>query len=170
MLPLTLYALLLLLSLAAILLNIVSLPGNWIMFLLAIGWSWYNAWARPPLWFLPLMMAVLLGAEALEFLGGMIGARKFGASKLAAWAAIAGAMIGAVLGLYIPIPLIGSLIGAVIGAFVAALVVELLKDRPMRQAAKAALGAALGRGVGIFVKLAAGFLVWVFLALTGIPK
>ena len=84
MLPLTLYALLLLLSLAAILLNIVSLPGNWFMFLLAIAWSWYNAWERPHLFFLFCMMTVLLGAEALEFLGGMIGARKFGAGQLGA--------------------------------------------------------------------------------------
>lgn len=169
MLELFLYVMLLLLTLGAVGLNIISLPGNWIVFIAAISWSWYNGWSQPGVIALVAMLGVLLAAEVLEFLGGMVGARKFGASKTASWMAILGAFAGALFGIYIPIPLIGSIIGAVIGAFAAAWLVEVLKQRPMDEALKAATGAALGRGVGIFVKVGCGLLVWLALAVTGGP-
>jgi uncharacterized protein YqgC (DUF456 family) len=169
MLNLFFYVMLLILCLGAVGLNIVSLPGNWLVFIAAIGWSWAHGWTQPGVYVLAIMLLVLLGAEVLEFLGGMVGARKFGASKTASWMAILGAFIGAILGIYIPVPLVGSLIGAVLGAFATAWLVELLLQRPMGEATKAAVGAALGRGVGIFVKVGGGLLVWLALALLGGP-
>lgn len=163
------FVMLLILSLGAVGLNIVSLPGNWLLFIGALAWAWVQGWGSPLMWVLPAMLVVLLLAEVLEFLGGMIGARKFGASKTASWMAILGAFVGALLGIYIPVPLIGSLVGAVLGAFAAAWLVELLKEKPMREATRAAVGAALGRGVGIFVKVGCGLIVWAALAVSGGP-
>ncbi len=167
---LVLYALLLLICLAAVALNLLSLPGNWVMWVLVAMWSGLHAWQQPHWLVLSLMVVVLLMAEAMELLGSMVGARKFGASKTASWAAIAGAMVGALAGTFIPILLIGNLIGAIAGAFLAAWVVELLKKRPVDLATKAALGAALGRGVGIVAKIGGGMIVWACVAWFAFPR
>lgn len=162
-----LYALLLLISLGAIGLNIFSLPGNWVMAVLAVVVSWVSAWKAPPPGWLVLIVLVLVIAEAVEFAGSLVGARTFGASKSATWAAMFGAIAGALIG--VPVPLIGSVIGALVGAFFAAWVVELMQERPLKAASWAALGATLGRGFGLVAKIACGLLVWVVLAVMAWP-
>ena len=168
MLDIFLSILLLLISLAAIALNVVSLPGNWLILAAALAMSIYHGGHRPHWTILVAILVVLLAAELLEFLSGMIGARKFGASKSAAWAAIGGAIFGGLVGIP-PLTLvtlgIDHLVAAVAGAFLAAWTVELLKKRPLKQASLAALGAALGRGTGLVAKIGAGILAWVILLL-----
>ncbi len=118
------------------------------------------------------MLFVLLIAEGLEFLGGLIGARAFGASRAAAWAAIAGAIIGGLIGIPpVTFVMLGTdhLIGAVIGAFLAALLMEFLLKRPVKEAFWGALGAALGRGAGLVTKIGGGLLVWAMLAVAAWP-
>lgn len=158
----------LLVALCAVLLNIVSLPGNWLILATAIGMCLAHGGHQPHWGVLPLMLLVLLAAEVIEFLSGMIGARKFGASKTAAWAALAGAMLGGIVG-FPPVTAlmlgIDHLVAAVLGAFVAAWIVELIKRKPLKDASLAALGAALGRGTGIITKIAAGLLAWFILLL-----
>jgi uncharacterized protein len=169
MIEILLYVLLLLVCLAAIGLNVLSLPGNWVMLALSLGWFWYRGWDNWGVLALGVMLGVLLAGEMVELLGSMVGARKFGASKSASWAAIGGAMIGALMGFAIPIPVVGNLIGAIAGAFIAAWLVELIQQRPIGPATKAAVGAALGRGVGIMAKIGCGMLAWLFLAFFGFP-
>ena len=167
-----LYVLVLLISLAGVALNVASLPGNWVMFLAAISLSAWHGWQKPHWLGLLLILVILLLAEVIEFVGGMIGARQFGASKSASWAAIAGAIIGGIIG--IP-PITMAVLGidhifcAVLGAFIAAWGVELLKQKPMGEATKAATGAALGRGVGILSKIGGGLLVWMCIAILAFP-
>lgn len=165
---LLLYLLLLAFSLAAVALNIFSIPGNWLMAVAALVVSWLSGWKapHPGVWF--LLVAVLLVAEGIELAGSVVGAKKFGASKAATWAAMAGAIFGALVG--IPIFLIGSVLGALVGAFFAAWMVELLKDRPLREASWAALGAALGRGIGLVAKIGCGLAVWIALAIAAFPR
>jgi uncharacterized protein len=166
------YILLLLISLPAIALNILSLPGNWLMFIAAVSASMMNGWHHPNWFVLLVILVMLLIAEGVEFFGGMIGARQFGASRLASWAAIGGAMIGGLIGIPpITAAMLGidHLLGAIIGAFLAALMVEVLKNKPMHEASRAAMGAALGRGAGIVTKIGGGLAVWVLLAIVANP-
>src|SRR5262249_40396276 len=97
MLDVVLYILLMVIALAAVALNIISLAGNWIMLVAAAIWSGFHGWGRPSLWVLAFMLGALLMGEAVELAGSMIGARKFGASKMASAASIAGAFIGAII-------------------------------------------------------------------------
>jgi uncharacterized protein YqgC (DUF456 family) len=169
---LLLYILLLAISLPAIALNVLSLPGNWLMFLAAVGVSLANGWHHPHWFILLVILVMLLIAEGVEFFGGMIGARKFGASRLASWAAIAGAMVGGLIGIPpITAAMLGMdhLLGAVAGAFIAAWVVEVLRQKPLKEASRAALGAALGRGAGIVTKIGGGLMVWLVLAVFAFP-
>jgi uncharacterized protein YqgC (DUF456 family) len=161
------YVLLLVISLGAIGLNIFSLPGNWLMAVLALVVSWMSGWTAPYPGWLAVAAVVLVIAEGVEFAGSIVGARKFGASRSATWAAMFGAIAGAIIG--VPVPLIGSVIGALLGAFFAAWIVELMQERTLKAASWAALGAALGRGVGLFAKIGCGLVVWVALAVTAWP-
>ena len=174
MLDFTLYALLLVLSLAGIFLNIFSLPGNWLMLALATAYAAWFSFAKPPLLILAFLLILLLLAEVVETTGSLVGARKFGASKLASVSAILGTMVGALVGTFIgipiPIPGAGTLIGAIGGAFLAAWIVELLRQRPLGEATKAAFGAALGRGVGLVAKISTGLLAWLILAFAAFPR
>ena len=169
---LLLYLLVLLISLAGVALNVASLPGNWVMFLAALGLSAWHGWQKPHWMGLLLILVILLLAEVLEFVGGMIGARKFGASKSASWAAIGGALVGGIIGIPpITVAVLGidHIVCAILGAFIAAWIVELLWQRPMGEATKAATGAALGRGMGILSKIGGGLLVWICLAILAFP-
>jgi len=168
MLDLLLYSLLLALALAAIALNIISLPGNWLILAAAIILCLLHNGHQPHWIFLLLILLILLAAELVEFLSGMIGARKFGASKSAAWAAILGAMLGGLIGIPpITAPTLGTdhIFAAVAGAFLAAWLVELLKQKSLKAASLGALGAALGRGTGLVTKIGAGLLAWFILLL-----
>jgi uncharacterized protein YqgC (DUF456 family) len=169
-LPYLVYALLILLSLAAVALNIISIPGNWVMLLCAVLVSWYSKWEAPSLVFLSIMLLVLLAGEVIETLGSLVGAKKFGASSMAAWGAIGGGLVGGLLGFLIPIPLIGSIIGAILGAFLVAWCIELLKQKPFKDATWAAVGAALGRAMGMGAKIACGLAVWFLLIFTAFPN
>jgi uncharacterized protein YqgC (DUF456 family) len=168
MLDISLSILTLLIALVAVLLNIVSLPGNWLVLVAGIGMCWLHNGSRPHWIFLLFILFVLLIAELIEFLSGMVGARKFGASKKAAWAAIVGAMLGGLIGIPpITAPTLGMdhLFAAILGAFIFAWLAEIIGEKPMKEALLAALGAALGRTTGLISKIVAGLVAWMILFL-----
>lgn len=163
------YISLLLFGLFAILLNIFSVPGNWLLLLAAVGVSGYSGWAAPsPKWLL-IMLFVLLFGELIEFVAGSLGARKFGASRAAAILAIPGGIVGAFLGVLIPVPVAGPVIGAILGCAIVVFVVEMLRARTLSHSLTAALGAGLGRLVGLFGKMVTGLAVWVALVFVAFP-
>jgi uncharacterized protein YqgC (DUF456 family) len=158
MLAFPLYFIVLLLSLAGIALNIFSLPGNWLMFILALGLSAYHGWARPSLLGLAMLLAILLVGEIIEFVSGLVGARRFGASRAAMWCALVGGIIGAIVG--VPVWGIGSLLGGIVGSFAGAFLCELIRAQKLGASLWAASGAALGRTIGMLAKLACGMAAW----------
>jgi len=169
MLPFVVYFLVMLLSLVGVALNLLSLPGNWIMFVAALVLSACQGWESPSVSILLLMLMLLLIGEVIETLGSVVGAKKFGASTAAAWSALAGAIVGGIVGSFF-LPPIGSLIGVIVGAFLAAFVVELLRQKPLPHATLAAIGAAFGRIVGIVVKVAFGMAAWLVLLFSAWPR
>lgn len=88
-------------------------------------------------------------AFAVDYLAGLLGARKFGASK---WG-IVGALVGLVAGL--PMGLLGIVIGPAAGAVIA----EYLVDRDFKRATKAGGGAFAGFLVGMLAKVALAFTI-----------
>lgn len=95
-----------------------------ILFPDAIGW-----------WLVLAMVAAVILATVLEWIGGMLGAKYFGASK---WG-VFGALVGGLIGLFFS--LIGLLIGPIIGAF---LFEWGLARKDPKLAGKAALGVIVG--------------------------
>ncbi len=98
--------------------------------------------------------ALMLFAEALEWVLAGRFAKKYGGSKRAGWGAIIGGMIGAFVG--VPIPIVGSVIGAFAGAFVGAFVFEWSGTKDHVGATRVAWGALLGRVIAAAIKVGIG--------------
>jgi uncharacterized protein YqgC (DUF456 family) len=79
----------------------------------------------------------------IEYIGSMIGAKGFGATKFG--------IIGAVLGLIIGF-IVGNIWGLILGPFVGAFVGELIRTKHLRESAKAGLGATLGLMGGVMLR------------------
>ena len=82
-----------------------------------------------------LVLLVLgLATIAIDFLGGLLGGQRFGATRWGTWGAIIGALVGLFFGL--PGLLIGPVIGAVTG--------ELIGGKRLVEAGRAGWGTLLG--------------------------
>jgi uncharacterized protein YqgC (DUF456 family) len=163
-----LYASLLVIGCAvAWLLNLVALPGNWII----VGGAALFAWLLPVevgrgvSWKLVVVLAVLaLVGELIEFAAGAAGAAKKGASRRAVVLSMVGAIVGSVAGVIagapIPIPIIGPLVTAILGgaagAFGGAYLGEAWKGRDEQARTAAGRGAFFGRIWGTVGKFAVG--------------
>jgi uncharacterized protein YqgC (DUF456 family) len=146
-------------------LDLLGLPGNWLM----VAGTFLVAWLRPGMfsvWTLAAVFVVAAAGEALELLSGALGARKGGAGRRGATGALLGGFIGAVVGTFlIPVPLLGSLIGACAGACLGAWGLEVSEGRGFRASLRAGIGAGAGRALGTVIKLAAGILLWLIIAI-----
>lgn len=138
-----------------LLLNVFSLPANWLLLGLAALWKFLHPAAAMGWGFWAFMVGLALAGEALELGVQVMNARRHGSSSSGTFAGMLGAIAGAIL----LTPLffgLGALIGALLGAFAGCLIMELLKGRPAGEAVNAALGAMLGRFLGTVCKCAAG--------------
>lgn len=155
------YVLLLVLLLTGWLLNILGLPGLWLMLLshvcfgLATGWGNYVGWESVIAIF---VLCVL--AEIVEFVAGAAGSAKAGGTKRGMIGAIVGGLIGGLVGTgLIPIPVLGTIIGAVAGSFIGAAGIERMIDSDSRRAIDIGIGAAKGRFWGIVIKSGFGVVI-----------
>jgi len=162
------YLLLLAISLVGLFLNILGLPGLWLMVASAAGYALltnaqYMGWPT-------LVTLVVLGAvaELLEFVAGAAGSKAAGGRTRGMIGAIVGAIFGGLFLSIIPIPVISTILGACLGAFIGAAVMELW-DRDFRHAISVGLGAARGRFMGILVKGAVGVVMLVVILIAGLP-
>ncbi len=164
------YILLLILMLTGLFLNILGLPGLWlivlsyIVYAVVTGWNIYVG--------LPSIIVVLLlalGAELVEFLAGAAGSHAAGGRKRGMLGAIVGGIIGGIVGTgVIPIPIVGTVIGACAGAFIGAFALE-YTDKGADHAMRVGIGAAKGRFWGILWKSAFGILMFLVAAFAGLP-
>ena len=166
-------SLLLLLNLAAWMLNLVSLPGNWLVLLFAVVYFVLlrDVPTGPHLswWGIGLAAAFAVLGELWEFFASAAGATKKGGSRRGAVLAIAGSIGGSLVGAFVgvPIPVIGPLIGAVgggaLGAFLGAYAGE--GHRTSAERIEISRGAFFGKLWGVMGKLVLGFAMVATLAI-----
>ena len=108
--------------------------------------------------------ALMVIAEALEWVLTGRFTRRYGGSRRASWGAIIGGMIGAFVG--VPIPIVGPIVGAFAGAFVGAFVAEWSRGSDHGAAARVAWGAFLGRVTAAATKIGIGLVmaIWIVAA------
>jgi len=159
-------SILVLLNLLWLTLVLFGLPGNWLMVLSTALFAWWT-WDRQVFSGGTLIAIVVLAGigELLEFLGGMAGARRAGASWRASLAGILGALLGALVGtVMLPVPLVGTLVGASVGAGLAVWFVETSRGAHPELSWHRAVGAGVGELIGILSKFVIGIAIWLTIA------
>ncbi len=143
-----------------------GLPGTWLMVIMTSLFAWWR-WDEGVFsgWTLIAVALLALAGELVEFLAGMVGARKTGASWGASIAGVFGALIGAVAGTAVfPMPLFGTVIGACLGAGLAVWAVEITRGEQPERSVERAVGAGVGKFFGIVGKFAVGIVIWLVIA------
>lgn len=151
---------------------VLGLPGTWLIVVstaLLAWWQWPDEASGQAGMFgiatLITITAIAAIAEIAEFITGVLGSKRAGGTRWGSVGALIGAFVGAIVGtVLIPIPLLGSLIGACGGACVGAWGLELAGGRKMRESAKAGVGAGVGTFAGRVIKLVAGIVIWLIVA------
>lgn len=123
---------------------IPGFPGPAVILLAAAGHRlWFGRHGIGAVMFLCLL-ALTLGAIAVDYFASMYGAKKFGAT----WRGILGAFVGGFVGIFFSLP------GIIIGPFLGAVVFELLGGYELDKASRAGLGAILGTFAAVIGKCA----------------
>lgn len=148
--------------------NILTLPGLWLMVVSTAIFAWLTAGLHVGWPGLIVLTFLATLAEIAEFVAGGAGAAKAGGSKRAFVGAIVGGILGAIF-LSLPAPIIGTIIGIVLGTFLGAWAVEAMVKQDVGQGLRVGWGAALGRLIGIFTKLAFGVLMFLIAAFVSLP-
>ena len=144
-----------------------GLPGNWLIVVSTCLFAWWR-WEDGVFSIYTLVAIVTLAVlgELFEFLGGMHGAKRAGASWQGSIAAIAGAVTGAIIGTFlIPILFLGTVLGACIGAGLATWSLELYRGRKMDDSISCAVRAGLGELLGITAKVSVGIIICIIVAI-----
>ena len=145
-----LWALAALLVVAGIVGTVVpALPGAPLVFLGLLLAAWADRFQRVGWFTLSILGLLTIASFALELWATRHGAKKVGASPLAAL----GATVGALVGLFFSIP------GLILGPFLGAFAGEFISRRSWKQAGRAGLGTWLGLVLGIAAKLTIVFLM-----------
>jgi len=137
-----------------VIMTMVGLPGNVLIVLAGLTYGYYDGFEHVDYAVLVIIVGVFVLSELIEFLAGLIGAKKEKASKRAVVAAFVGTVLGAIWGTAI-LPFIGSIIGALLGGFVITAWAEYTKTKDKEQAKRVAIGVLKGQIMGMVFKVAA---------------
>lgn len=145
--------------------NLLGMPGNWLVVLLAgVAWTLIPEIYRSHVE-LPLCLGVLVVAtigEVLEFAASALGTSRLGGSKRGAALALAGSITGAIVGLFLgsPIPIVGNVIACLLlggaGACAGAVLGERWAGKDWKASLEIGNAAFWGRILGTFGKAVCG--------------
>ncbi|TCD47605.1 DUF456 domain-containing protein [Chlorobium sp. N1] len=128
---------------------IPALPGVLLVFAGLVMAAWAEGFAYVG-WGTILVLGLLAGAAyLLDFLAGLLGAKRFGAGRSGLIGAVAGTVLGLPFGLA----------GIVIGPFIGAVAGELYARKDLRTAGMAGLGVWIGIAAGTAVRVAIAFMM-----------
>ncbi len=130
------------------------LPGTLLVWSGVLLGAWIDDFTRVGAGTMAIISVLAVLAWALDFVAGLMGARRVSASKLA----LVGAAIGTVLGLFM------GLVGVLFMPLVGAAVGEYWAQRDQQRAAKVAFATWIGLLVGMVAKVVLSFvMVGIFL-------
>lgn len=144
-----------LVAFAGLLSHVFGLPGNFIILADSILLGWFGGFKEVTFKIIIILAVLALLAEGIEFLFGILGAKRYKSSNRAIVGSIIFGIVGGIMG----IPFffgIGAVIGAFLGAFAGAFIVELVLDKNFDRAVKSGWGALIGRVGGTISKGAIG--------------
>lgn len=159
------------LLLTGLFVNLLGLPGLWLMLASSAAYAWATGWNRHVGWqSLAALLVLAIIAEIVEFAAGSAGAKKAGGSVRGMIGAVIGGLLGGFfLTFLVPVPILGTIVGVCVGTFLGAWAVELLVGKEMDQSLKIGVGAAKGRLVGTLLKSMFGGAMLVVAMITAWP-
>ena len=151
-------------------LNVIGVPGNWLIVALVATYSYFMPDERrldiDGLTVLGLLALAALG-EGLELLAAALGASKAGASKRGTALALVGSLLGGMAGIFVPIPVIGPIVGPIVcaglGALTGAVIGEQWKGRDLDESLNIGHAAFWGRLIGTLGKILVGCVMLVLI-------
>jgi uncharacterized protein YqgC (DUF456 family) len=139
-------------------------PGNLLILGASCLYGYFTSFGEVTGRMLVVLALLTLTGEGVEYVLGVVGAKRYGSSNRGIVFSMVGGFVGAVMGA----PLFfgfGAILGALAGAFFGAVLVELATYGPdqWRKAVKSGYGNFLGRIGGMITKLAigTGMIVWI---------
>ncbi len=150
--------------------NLLQMPGNWAIVLLAVLCFWFRSDAmQTHVALVPLTAIIIMAAlgELLEFAASALGASRVGGSRRATILAMVGSIGGAIAGLFvgtlIPIPIVGNLLASLMlgaaGAFAGAIAGERWHGKDWDASIEIGNAAFWGRLLGTVGKAVCGTVV-----------
>lgn len=137
-----------------IIMTIIGLPGNTLILLSGLAYGYYDHFENIDYAILVIVFGIYIIGEIIEFVAGLMSAKKEKASKRAMLALFIGTIVGGIWGTAL-LPIIGSLLGALLGAFVFTILAEYSKNKDMTQAKRVAKSVVKGQVFGVIIKSAA---------------
>jgi uncharacterized protein len=137
-----------------------ALPGVPLVFAGMLLAAWADSFQHVGLWTLIGLGVLTIIAIAVDFLAGLAGAKRVGASRTA----LIGAAVGTIVGIFFGIP------GLLLGPFLGALAGELVAGASLKRAAGVGVGAWVGFLVGTVLKLGVCFAMLGLFALAFVVK
>ena len=121
------------------------IPGPALSYVALLIVAWAKDWTPFSTTFLIIMFVLVVVVSVLDYVVGILGAKKFGASKYG----VIGSIVGTLAGIFF-FPPFGMLAGAIVGALAG----ELLAGKKGSAALKAGWGVIVGNLIGAGLKLA----------------
>ena len=125
------------------------LPGAALVLAGAVLGAWIDGFERVGAWALGVLVALALLSWVLDYVAGVVGAKKVGASKQA----LLGAAVGTVAGLFV------GFVGVLVLPFVGAAAGESVARRDHRAAARVGVATGLGLVVALVAKVVIAFVM-----------
>lgn len=151
---------------AALFLNIIGLPGNWVLvgtalILKLVPWFDEFTWV----WFF-IVLGLAVVAEIIESFLGLVVVAKKGGSRWGVLGSFVGGITGVILGAGV-IPPFGSVVLGLAGAFAGAVLGEYVNEKKTEDALRVGFWSFIGRSLAIMGKVAAGAgIVWILIVKT----
>ena len=162
------YILLILISMGALALVVLTLPGLWLMTAMAAIYALLTHERYLSGHSLIALFLLSLIGEVLEFVAGGAMAKRAGGSRRGAIGAIVGGIIGGIVGSFV-LPIVLTIVGICIGSFVGAAGFELLGGGEADLAVRVGWGAAKGRFAGMVLKLGIGVVMFGLILIAAFP-
>jgi uncharacterized protein YqgC (DUF456 family) len=124
-----------------------ALPGVPLVFAGMLLAAWADGFQHVGLWTLIGLGVLTAIAVVVDFLAGLAGAKRVGASKLA----LIGAAVGTLIGIFF------GIVGLLLGPFLGALIGELAAGSTLQRATNVGVGAWIGFLLGTVLKLGVCF-------------
>ncbi|MCP5003478.1 MAG: DUF456 domain-containing protein [Planctomycetes bacterium] len=120
------------------------IPSTPIIWFGVFVYAFFDGFSSITWMMLGVFAALTIFSLVLDYFGGIIGARKFGATR---WGII-GSVIGGIVGLFV-----GGLVGLIFGPFFGAVLFEILFGKDFKSAFKSGVGTIVGFIGGAVAKL-----------------